>query len=78
MEAATAEQVHDTLAKPIKLTLFDNCDRCGVQAYVRLVKDTYVLDLCGHDYGTHSLALLAAGWEVVDDTRATLVPQPAG
>jgi len=78
MDTATAEQVRDTLAAPIRLTLHDRCDRCGFQAYVRVVKETATIDMCAHHYGVNALALMSGGWDVVDDTRESLVEAKPG
>lgn len=55
------------------LTLHDQCDQCAPsQAYVRLMKGSATIDLCGHHYASHAERLLLTGWEVTHDTRSTL------
>ena len=49
------------------LTLTDTCDQCGAAACVRVaVTDAQHLDFCGHHYAEHEMALLAAGYRVLD------------
>jgi hypothetical protein len=49
------------------LTLMDTCDQCGAAACVRVaVTDAQQLDFCGHHYDEHAMALLAAGYRVLD------------
>jgi hypothetical protein len=49
------------------LTLMDTCDQCGAAACVRVVvTDAQHLDFCGHHYVEHEMALLAAGYRVLD------------
>jgi hypothetical protein len=49
------------------LTLMDICDQCGAAACVRVaVTDAQHLDFCGHHYAEHAMALLAAGYRVLD------------
>ncbi len=46
---------------------FDSCDRCGTSASatVRVVTGDGPVDLCGHHYRQHELAIMAAGFQVV-------------
>lgn len=61
------------------LDVSDRCDRCHIaQAYVRVAKDSMVLDLCGHDYANHAESLGEAGWNVLIDTRELLIKRPVG
>lgn len=41
-------------------------------AQVHLARDKATLSLCGHHFGQHETALLAAGWKVTSDTRGQL------
>jgi hypothetical protein len=45
----------------------DTCDQCGAAACVRVaVTDAQHLDFCGHHYSDHEMALLAAGYRMLD------------
>lgn len=55
-----------------QLTSADRCDRCGVQAYVRVSNANLTLDFCGHDYAKLGEALDAEGWGISIDTRELL------
>ncbi|HEX7355507.1 MAG TPA: hypothetical protein VF288_11825 [Mycobacteriales bacterium] len=55
-----------------RLTAADRCDRCGAQAYVRVVlSGGGELLFCNHHYGEHE-APLAKVAIAVDDERASL------
>lgn len=58
-----------TLAAPA-LSAVDRCDRCGAQAYVRVVL-TNGSDLlfCGHHWSRHGDALRPRAAEVIDETH---------
>lgn len=55
-----------TMAPSLSAT--DRCDRCGAQAYVRVVL-TAGTDLlfCGHHWSTHESALRERAVEIVDE-----------
>lgn len=53
---------------------FETCDRCGFRAYVWLVnEEQFDLTLCKHHFEQHEVALMAAGWAVLEDERAELL-----
>lgn len=57
------------------LTAVDRCDRCGAQAYVRVVLAGSDLLFCGHHWTRHAEPLLRVAEHVVDEThRLTAVP----
>lgn len=47
--------------------LFDRCDSCGSQAFVRAHKGDLSLLFCGHHFGKHEFALAADGWDFHDE-----------
>ena len=52
------------------LTAMDLCDRCGAQAYVRVVlPGTGELLFCAHHSLQHADALAKAGAEIQDETQ---------
>mgnify|MGYP000119571579 FL=1 len=52
------------------LTAADRCDRCGAQAYVRVVLPGGAdLLFCAHHYTANAAALSTKAVEVVDETR---------
>lgn len=52
------------------LTAADRCDRCGAQAYVRVVLvGGGELLFCAHHYSANAPALSTKAVEVVDETR---------
>lgn len=52
------------------LTAADRCDRCGAQAYVRVVLlGGGELLFCAHHYSANANALSSKAVEVVDETR---------
>lgn len=58
------------------LTSADRCDGCGAQAYVRFIKNSAVLDFCGHHTNKHADALMFACWHISMDTRSLLLGEP--
>lgn len=68
MPTMTAEPALSPLAAT------DHCDAEASQitAYVRVAKGAKFLDLCKHHFETNEIALLAAGFVVVDDQRLIL------
>jgi hypothetical protein len=61
-----------------QLTSSDRCDRCGVQAYVRVSRGTMILDFCGHDFNKLGESLDTQDWSIVIDTRELLMRRPVG
>ena len=57
-----------------RLTVRDTCDAdlARVPAYVRVAKGGRTLDFCKHHFESNEADLLAAGWTVTDDRRASL------
>jgi hypothetical protein len=52
------------------LTAMDLCDRCGAQAYVRVVlSGSGELLFCAHHSRQHAEALAKAGAEIQDETQ---------
>lgn len=60
-----------TPTAPLTLTAADRCDRCGAQAYVRVVLSSGDLMFCGHHAKAYEDKLREAAVEWVDET-ATL------
>ena len=65
-----------TLAPSLSAT--DRCDRCGAQAYVRVVLDGGSdLLFCSHHWNEHENKLRPVAREVIDEThRLTEAPTP--
>lgn len=58
-----------TLTAPA-LSATDRCDRCGAQAYVRVVLASGTdLLFCGHHWSAHETALRDQAIEIVDETH---------
>jgi hypothetical protein len=69
-ESATAEEVSDP---SWLLTAMDRCDRCGAQAYVRvLFPGRRELLFCAHHNRQHAAALAKIAVEIQDETRRLL------
>lgn len=64
-----------TLATPV-LSATDRCDRCGAQAYVRVMLPGGTdLQFCGHHWTAHEEKLRPQALEVIDEThRLTVTP----
>ena len=57
-------------ARTGELTAMDRCDRCGAQAYVRvLLPSRLELLFCAHHNREHARALAAIAVEIQDETR---------
>ena len=56
-----------TLTRP-ELTAADRCDRCGAQAYVRVVLPVGELLFCGHHARAHADAYQGVAVHVQDET----------
>jgi hypothetical protein len=60
------------------LTATDRCDRCGAQAYVRVVLTKSELLFCAHHGRQHELKLREVAQEFHDETaRLTATPASA-
>jgi hypothetical protein len=65
----------ETLVAPIETPAaeesYDTCDRCGnyVQAFGTATKGSLELKFCGHHLNRLSPSLIAAGWEIEDNTH---------
>jgi len=66
------------LAPTASLTASDRCDRCGAQAYVRVVLVAGGdLLFCAHHYAEHAEQLRPKAAEIVDETHRLIeVPVP--
>lgn len=53
------------------------CDRCGFRAYVLVMLRDLVLVFCKHHFEQHELALMAAGWDTIVDSRDELLVRVA-
>jgi hypothetical protein len=60
------------------LTAADRCDRCGAQAYVRVVLPTGELLFCAHHARRHSDAFADIAVHVQDETARLLEEHGAG
>ena len=69
--------MNTALAPSVPLTAADRCDRCGAQAYIRvLLPSGSDLLFCAHHGREHSEALAKTGAEVHDESDR-LVETPA-
>lgn len=60
------------------LTAADRCDRCGAQAYVRVVLPVGELLFCAHHAREHAPKFAALATEVHDETDRLLEEHGAG
>lgn len=60
---------HDDRPDPGTLTAADRCDRCGAQAYLRVVLSVGELLFCAHHARVHRDHILAVAVSVSDETR---------
>ena len=68
--------MNTALAPSVPLTAADRCDRCGAQAYIRVVLPSGAdLLFCAHHGREHNEALVRAHAEV-DDQSSRLVETP--
>lgn len=68
-----------TLAPATSLSATDRCDRCGAQAYVRVVLiGGSDLLFCSHHWSRHAEALRPQATEIVDETSRLTEPDRAG
>ena len=66
-----------TLEAP-RLTAHDRCDRCGAQAYVKVMLEAGgELMFCAHHARAHQDAFTSIASEIIDETeRLHLTPEP--
>ena len=57
-----------TLSSTTGLTALDRCDRCGAQAYVRVVLASGELLFCAHHFREHENRLRTVAADVQDET----------
>lgn len=73
----TITQTASKLALFPPLTLADRSDAVpSAQALVRIVKGTQDLLLDGHSFNKHEAELIADGWLIYEDIRATAFEKP--
>ena len=66
-----------TVLASSELTAADRCDRCGAQAYVRVVLSKSELLFCAHHGRQHELKLREVAREFHDETaRLSKAPAP--
>jgi hypothetical protein len=58
-----------TTTTPTPLTAADRCDRCGAQAYVRVVLATGELLFCAHHARRHTDAFSGVAVQIQDETQ---------
>ena len=64
-----------TLSPTTELTALDRCDRCGAQAYVRVVLSSGGdLLFCGHHFREHEERLRPVATDVQDETARLTEP----
>jgi hypothetical protein len=69
-ERQAAENATAGAAATVTLSSADRCDRCGAQAYVRvLLPSRLELLLCAHHNREHARALAEIAVEIQDETR---------
>jgi len=67
-----------TLSPTTQLTALDRCDRCGAQAYVRVVLAAGgELLFCGHHFREHEARLRPLSLDVQDETAKLVEPASA-
>jgi len=79
MEPASGWLYGDVTATTTQpLTAADRCDRCGAQAYVRVVLPVGELLFCAHHAREHAPKFSALATEVHDETDRLLAEHGAG
>jgi len=58
-----------TTTTPTPLTAADRCDRCGAQAYVRVLLTSGELLFCAHHARHHAEAYAGVAVQIQDETR---------
>jgi len=67
-----------TLSPTTQLTALDRCDRCGAQAYVRVILAAGgELLFCGHHFREHEARLRPLSLDVQDETAKLVEPAAA-
>jgi hypothetical protein len=61
-----------TPTAPLTLTAADRCDRCGAQAFVRVVLSAGDLLFCGHHAKAYEVGLREKAVDWVDETSVLL------
>jgi hypothetical protein len=61
-----------TTLTPTPLTAVDRCDRCGAQAYVRVVLPVGELLFCGHHAREHAPAYTGVATSIQDERNRLL------
>lgn len=74
---ATLAPTEEQVVQSDSLRIADRCDRCGAQAFVRVLqgrrgRGALTLDFCGHHYAKHERALSRQKFAVLVDTRDTI------
>ncbi|WP_070319815.1 DUF7455 domain-containing protein [Cellulomonas iranensis] len=67
-----------TIDSTTPLTAADRCDRCGAQAYVRVVLPVGELLFCAHHAREHAPKFAAVATHVQDETDRLLAEHGAG
>lgn len=75
--ATDATTIPATVSAP-PLTAADRCDRCGAQAYVRVVMPSGHLFFCAHHAREHAPKFTALATHVQDETDRLLAEHGAG
>lgn len=70
--------IHVTTTTTEALTVADRCDRCGAQAYVRVLLPAGELYFCAHHARAHSEAFTPVATHVQDETDRLLAEHGAG
>ena len=67
---AKEQQMTTALATPASMTASDRCDRCGAQAYVRVVLEVGGdLLFCSHHFNEHADKLRAQAAQIIDESH---------
>ena len=65
----------DEVTVVTELRVSDRCERCGAQAFVRvLIPDSGTWDFCKHHFEAQGDGLIKAGAVIVVDRRSALDP----
>ena len=71
------EETTSTTKTPT-LTVADRCDRCGAQAYVRVVLEAGELLFCAHHARAHSAKFSTVATEIHDETDRLFAEHGSG
>ena len=69
---------HMNATQTAPLTAADRCDRCGAQAYVRVLLPVGELLFCAHHARAHQAKLASVATHVQDETDRLLTEHGAG